>query len=135
MHRTFMVSFIAIAAAFSMGCAAQSKCLRDVSELQATAHRQDQEIADLNGRLAVVRAEQAGTTVGSLASEVGSAALSAWNWAVGETPIVGRKVEATYNSASERMDRARQCYRDHGGEQAHTYEEYKGIATACLNSN
>jgi len=125
----------AVMAIFATGCAAQSQCMRQVNELSATAQQQDQEIRDLQGRVAVVRAEQAGTTLSSLASESWDATAGAFGWVKAEAPIAGRAAANAYNDATTRMARAQKCYQDNGGGNAHTYEEYKAIATKCLGDN
>jgi peptidoglycan hydrolase CwlO-like protein len=135
MNRILAVGFVATVLALSSGCAANAQCMRHVNDLEAQSREQDRQIADLEARQAKLSAEQAGTTLTALASESWDAAKSAFGWAKAEAPLAAHAVSEDYKAAHERLTRAQQCYRDHGGNDAHTYEEYKAIATACLNSN
>jgi hypothetical protein len=119
----------------SLGCAAQTQCMRQLNDLQATSDQQDQEIRNLQGRIAVIRTQQAGTTLSSLAVESWDAAAAGLGWVKSEAPLAYHQGEKTYNSIQTRLSAAQKCYLDHGGEAAHTYEQYKAIAEQCLNSN
>jgi hypothetical protein len=134
MKRILGLGMVMVAAALSMGCAANSQCMRQVNELSATAQQQDQEIRDLQGRVAVVRAEQAGTTLSSLASEGWDATVAGFGWAKAEAPDAYRKASNAYDAAADKMARARKCYEDNGGNAAHSLEEYRAIATKCLGN-
>lgn len=135
MKRVFGIGFLAIVAAMSMGCSASTQCMRQVNELSATAQEQERQIRDLEGRVAVVRAEQAGTTLSALASESWDATVGAFGWVKKEAPIAGQAAANAYNDATTRMSKAQKCYQDNGGGDAHTYEEYRAIASKCLGDN
>ena len=135
MRSVFGMGLLAIVAALSMGCAANAKCVRDVNDLQAQSIEQDRQIRDLQGRLAVVQTEQAGTTLSSLATEGWAAATAAFGWAKAEAPVAYHDARQAYDATAARMQAARDCYAAHGGNRSDlTFDDYKRIATACLNA-
>jgi hypothetical protein len=124
----------AIMAVFGSGCAAQAQCLRDNASLHAQVDADQHALRDVNGRLAVVSAEHAGGTLSQLASEGWTATVAAFGWASNEAPIAYRQADSAYDSASDKLARARKCYADNGGNEAHSYTEYQAIASKCLSN-
>jgi hypothetical protein len=125
---------VAVVACFATGCAAQAQCLRDNAQLHAQVDQDQHDLRDANGRLAVVSTEQAGTTLSSLASKTWEATMAGFGWAKKEAPIVYHGTVETYDATYEKLDKARKCYQDNGGNDAHTVEEYRAIATKCLGN-
>lgn len=134
MKKILAVMMVAVAA-MTMGCAASQQCVRDVQDLQAESLRQNQEIRDLQAKLMVVNGEHAGGDLASLASDAWDTAKAAFGWAKSEYPDAAQKVSTVYHESNDRLDRAHQCYNDHGGQSAHTFEEYRVIAMACIFAN
>jgi hypothetical protein len=136
MNRFFSLGLIAIVASLgTTGCAAQAQCLRDNEELSARVDQQEHQLRDVNGHLTAVSAEKATGNLADLAKDGWTAALGMVGWVSNETPIAYRGARHAYTDASDRVTKARKCYEDNGGAEAHSYEEYKNIATKCLNDN
>lgn len=134
MNKFLSFGFVAIVLALSSGCASQAQCMRDRADLQAQVQTQQEQLRDVNGRLATESTAKTGDDLSALARDGWNAALGAIGWTKNEAPIAERKVEGAYDATSEKFRAARQCYHDHGGDDAHTLEEYRAIAVACLGN-
>lgn len=120
---------ICLVAILATGCAANTQCLKDNAALREQHAADQKEIRDTNAHLVTVTAERTG---GDVVADGAELAKSVWAWAVSEAPIAKRQAEAEYGKASDWLSAAKKCYTDHGGSDAHTAEEYRAIANACI---
>jgi len=81
----------------------------------------------LEARQAALAAEKAGGNLWALGGGVWMLAKTGWGWATVEVP-------AAYNASNDAWQKARKCYENNGGKEAHTYDEYKAIAAKCWNN-
>lgn len=118
-HTISLLSCVIIASVCSTGCAENARLKSEVDALQEQNIHQSQEIARLNGQLAIAKTETASSSFYQASSDALTAAEAAWNWSTNQ-------VSAGYHSVEAE---ARQCYNDQT--KLGTWEDYKALAVHC----